>query len=339
MSAINILAEQDFEQLSIRRIERGFASIVAVHDTTLGPALGGVRIRRYPSDDAAAADAMRLARAMTYKAALAGLPLGGGKSVVNADPRSDKTRALLAAHGRHVGMFGGRYIPGADMGTGTTDLELIGLYTPTVASAHRDPSPYTARGVVSSISVVARHLGRDGLAGLRVAVQGAGKVGAGIVSLLTASGASVLVADPDPERVRMAVEAHGAQAYPLENILEADVDIVCPAGPGEVIDARVVDRLKAVAVVGAANNMLAADGLIDGLIARGITYVPDFVSNAGGLIACEAEVVGRTDFESRVDRIGDVVVEILDHARGTGQDTVGAAVALAEKRIRAARTS
>lgn len=339
MSAINSLAEQDFEQLSIQRTENGLASIIAVHDTTLGPALGGVRIRKYESDDAAAADAMRLARAMTYKAALAGLALGGGKSVINADPRSEKTRGLLEAHGRHIALLGGRYIPGADMGTGPADLKVIAEHAPRVSSDGRDPSPYTARGVVASISAVATHLGRDGVDGLRVAVQGAGNVGLGIVKLLTAGGATVLVADPDPERVRLAVEDFGAQASSLEEILHADVDVVCPAGPGLVIDERTVDRLKAVALVGAANNMLASPEAGAALIARGIVHVPDFVSNAGGLISCDAELNGLTDFVGKVDRIGDVVIEILDRARATGVDSSTVAIELAERRIAEVRAA
>lgn len=332
MSVVNSLADQDFEQLSIRRTEGGFASIVAVHDTTLGPALGGVRIRKYASDELAAADAMRLARAMTFKAALAGLPLGGGKSVVNADPFSDKTRDVLEAHGRHIGMFGGRYIPGADMGTGSADLAVIGRYVPRVSSAGRDPSPYTARGVVASIAAVASHLGRD-VEGLRVAVQGAGNVGLGIVEQLTARGATVLVADPDPVRVEKAVESFGAQPSPLSDILHAEVDVVCPAGPGQVVDHAVAKRLSAVAVVGAANNMLAEPTVSAALAARGVVYVPDFVSNSGGLISCEAEVNGVSDFVDRVDRIGEVVLEILDYARVVGVDSDTAAVSLARRRI------
>ncbi|MFE3291168.1 Glu/Leu/Phe/Val dehydrogenase dimerization domain-containing protein [Rhodococcus sp. NPDC059234] len=338
MSAVNTLAEQDFEQLSIRRLTGGFASIIAVHDTTLGPALGGVRIRKYASDDLAAADALRLARAMTFKAALAGLPLGGGKSVINADPREDKSRGLLEEHGRHVAALGGRYIPGADMGTGPADLEVIGRYAPQVSSDGRDPSPYTARGVVASILTVSNRLsgngiGHDGLDGLRVAVQGIGNVGLGIVEQLTARGARVLVADPDPARVELAVERHGASATTLDEVLLADVDVVCPAGPGLVVTEAIAGSLRAGAVVGAANNMLADPGVGATLTARGVVHVPDFVSNAGGLISCAAEVSGDTEFLDRVDRIGGVVDEILRHATATGTDPDTAAIALARKRI------
>ncbi len=341
MSAVDTLAAQDFEQLSVQRIPGGFASIVAVHDTTLGPALGGVRIRKYASDDLAAADALRLARAMTFKAALAGLALGGGKSVINADPHADKTIEMLEAHGRHVAAFGGRYIPGADMGTGPADLAVIGRYAPQVSSDRRDPSPYTARGVVASIDTVSKRLsgngiGHRGLDGLRVAVQGVGNVGLGIVEQLTARGALVTVADPDPGRVALAVEVHGATAGTLDGVLLADVDVVCPAGPGLTITETVAGSLRAGAVVGAANNMFAGPDVGATLTARGIVHVPDFVSNAGGLISCAAEVGGEDEFVGRVDRIGAVVDEILHHAAATGTDPESAAVALAYRRIAAA---
>ncbi|GAA4475960.1 amino acid dehydrogenase [Rhodococcus olei] len=344
MSAVDTLAEQGFEQLSIQRIAGGFASIVAVHDTTLGPALGGVRIRKYATDDLAAADALRLARAMTFKAALAGLPLGGGKSVINADPHDDKSVEMLEAHGRHVAAFGGRYIPGADMGTGPADLAVIGRHAPRVSSDRRDPSPYTARGVVASIETVSNRLagngiGHNGLDGLRVAVQGIGNVGLGIVEQLTARGARVTVADPDPRRVALAVEAHGATATTLDEVLLADVDVVCPAGPGLTVTEAVAGSLRARAVVGAANNMLAGPGVGATLAARGIVHVPDFVSNAGGLISCAAEVGGEDEFVGRVDRIGAVVDEILHQAAVTGSDPDTAAVALARKRIDAARVA
>ncbi|WP_249353365.1 Glu/Leu/Phe/Val dehydrogenase dimerization domain-containing protein [Rhodococcus sp. Q] len=342
MSALDTLGEQNFEQLSVRRLDGGFASIVAVHDTTLGPALGGVRIRKYATDDLAAADALRLARAMTFKAALAGLPLGGGKSVINADPRDDKTVEMLEAHGRHVAAFDGRYIPGADMGTGPADLEVIGRHAPRVSSDGRDPSPYTARGVVVSMETVANRLGSNGIGhkgldGLRVAVQGIGNVGRGIVELLTARGARVVVADPDPERVASAVTDHGATATALDTVLLSDVDVVCPAGPGLVVTEEVAGRLRASAVVGAANNMFAGPGVGATLAARGVAYVPDFVSNAGGLISCAAEINGEVDFVDRVDRIGVVVDEILHNAAVTRSDPESAAMALAHRRIDAAR--
>ncbi|MFF0814349.1 Glu/Leu/Phe/Val dehydrogenase dimerization domain-containing protein [Rhodococcus sp. NPDC003318] len=343
MSVVNTLAEQHFEHLSVRRItDAGVASIVAVHDTTLGPALGGVRIRKYANDELAAADALRLARAMTFKAALAEVALGGGKSVINADPRADKTVELLEAHGRHVASLGGRYIPGADMGTCPADLEVIGRYAPRVSSDGRDPSPYTARGVVASIEKVANRLAgngirHSGLDGLRVAVQGVGNVGFGIVEQLTARGARVVVADPDRDRVDTAVERHGATATPLDRVLLADVDVVCPAGPGLVVTEEVAGRLRAAAVVGAANNMLSGPGVGETLTARGVVYVPDFVSNAGGLISCAAEVSGDRDFLDRVDRIGTVVEEVLDHAQSTRTDAQLAAITLAGKRIAAAR--
>lgn len=337
-TALTTFAEQEFEQLLVSRDPAGGPrGFIAVHDTSLGPALGGVRVRRYPDDETAAADALRLARAMTYKAALAGLPLGGGKSVINADPRTEKTAAVLAAHGRAIGLLGGHYIPAADMGTGPEDLRVIAEYTPVVASAERDPSPSTARGVVAAMRAVARRRGHDSLAGLSVAVQGVGNVGQHIVELLHAERARTVVDDLDRGRVRDVVGRFGATPADGSDVLLADVDLVCPAGAGLVLDAERVDQLRAWAVVPAANNPLAGDEQAQRLRGRGIDYVPDFVANAGGLISCEAEIRGVSEFGDQLESIGGTTAEILAAADADGVDSLTAATALADRRIAAAR--
>lgn len=336
-TALTTFAEQDFEQLLVTRDGTGRRGFIAVHDTSLGPALGGVRIRRYPDDETAAADALRLARAMTYKAALAGLPLGGGKSVINADPRTEKTPELLAAHGRAVARLGGRYIPAADMGTGPADLRAIGAHAPVVAGAERDPSPSTARGVAAAMRAVALRRGHGSLEGLRVAVQGVGNVGMHLLALLHAEGARTLVDDLDPLRVRDAVTRFGAEPADGRDVLVADVDLVCPAGAGLVLDADRIERVRAWAVVPAANNALASDELAERLRERGVDLVPDFVANAGGLISCEAEIRGAAVDTDRLDAIGNTTAEVLAAADADGVDSLTAATAVADRRIAAAR--
>lgn len=337
MSVIEQYAHDQFEQLSIRS-EHGVTSIIAIHDTTLGPALGGIRYRLYPDSSAAVADALRLAKSMTYKAALAGLPLGGGKSVINADP-AHKTDTVLRFHGRHIRSLEGRYIPGADMGTGPADLSTIAAIVPVVSSADEDPSPHTARGVVEAMRSALAADGHDSLSGVRVAVQGAGHVGSHIVELLTETGAVVLVADADPERQRVVAERTGALAVDPDEILISDVDVVCPAGPGLVITTAVAEQMKARYVVGAANNMIANSAATDVLMQRGIVYVPDFVANAGGLISCEHEVNQSGHRETNLAGISGTVRTILGLARANHSTTVDAAVAVAEQRLAAARQS
>ncbi|MGV9709118.1 Glu/Leu/Phe/Val family dehydrogenase [Gordonia sp. NPDC003424] len=340
-STIDFLADihdRDFEQIVIcRDPEAGLESFIAVHDTTLGPSLGGVRMRQYPSSAAALADAMNLAQAMTYKAALAGVPLGGGKSVINADPRVANRDEVLVAHAKYIAALGGRYIPGVDMGTSVRDLELIGHHVPVVSSQRGDPSYFTARGVVRSIEVALDAAGRT-VADSRVAIQGLGNVGLHVARMLAEAGAQVLGADIDVERVRRAVNEIGIIAMDLDDILLADVDVVAPCAGGGVVDERVVSRLQASVLVGAANNMLSHNGLARDLRERGIVHVPDFVANAGGLLAVEAEVRDdETDLVDRVDAIADTSRDILNRSEGTDTDAVSVALSMAKDIVAANR--
>ena len=337
MSLTTDLADRDFEQLVLCRDPgAGLRSVIAVHDTTLGPALGGIRMRRYPNHDAAVVDAMNLAQAMTYKAALAGLPLGGGKSVIDADPAAPGKEALVAAHGRYIAALSGRYIPGVDMGMTVADLDLVSRSGARVSSQRRDPSWYTARGVVRSIEAAA---GWAGTPVGRVAVQGLGNVGRHVVDLLLAIGAEVLVADLDDARVAGAVAA-GAVAVPAADVLTADVDVLCPCAAGGVIDEPLLDRLKARLVVGAANNVLAADELAGALAERGVVHVPDFVANAGGLMACEAELRGTDEgLLARVDGIADTALAVLRADADRCAGTVAVAVAMAQNRLATRRAA
>ncbi|HEY1970124.1 MAG TPA: Glu/Leu/Phe/Val dehydrogenase dimerization domain-containing protein [Pseudonocardia sp.] len=330
---------RDFEQLVLcHDPEAGLRSVIAVHDTTLGPSLGGVRMRAYPTQADAIRDAMNLAQAMTYKSALAGLNLGGGKSVINAPATSPNRTALLTRHAQYIASLGGRYIPGADMGTTARDMDLLAQWVPKVSS-RRDPSRFTALGVLRSIEAAQTWAGESrSLAGQRVAVQGLGKVGLHLVELLRAEGAEVLAADVDPDRVTRAQRAYGATAVPVEDILGADVDIVCPCAAGGVVTEPVVDALKARMVIPAANNALASESLADFLAARGIVHVPDFVANAGGVISCEAEVRGNDDeLDAKIDAIGDTTTAILREASERGLDVVTVANELAIRRLESRR--
>lgn len=323
MSLTAELAERDFEQVVLcRDPEAGLTSVIAVHDTTLGPSLGGIRMRAYPDQEAAVADALNLAEAMTYKAALAGLALGGGKSVINLDPHAADRDRVLAAHARYIAALGGRYIPAVDMGTTVADLDLVGRYVPTVSSQRRDPSYFTARGVVAAIRAA---VDRTDLAGLRVAVQGLGHVGAHVATMLADDGAELVVSDVDEQRV--AAVGDRAVAVSPEEILGADVDVLCPCAAGGVIDERAITGMKARHLVGAANNVLADRSVAVALAETGIVHVPDFVANAGGLIACEAELRGDdSTLDADVDRIAETSGEILRQARRSGKDTVTVAI-------------
>jgi leucine dehydrogenase len=295
-------------------------------------------MRRYPSREAAVADALDLAQAMTYKSALAGLPLGGGKSVINADPGAANRDEILIAHARYIATLGGRYIPGVDMGTTVRDLELIGHYVPVVCSQRGDPSYFTARGVVRCIEVALAYATGGTSDGRRVALQGLGNVGFHVARMLTEAGAEVIAADLDQEKVARAVEELGAKAVPLAEILRVDADVITPCAAGGVIDDAVVGDLKAKVVVGAANNMLAHSRIAGELATRGIAHVPDFVANAGGIMAVEAELRDdETGLPAKVDSIAETARTVLDRAASTGADTVTVALDMARQRVEAHR--
>jgi leucine dehydrogenase len=340
LDVVSAVDQRDFEQLVLCRDPgAGLRSVIAVHDTTLGPSLGGIRMRSYPSHDAAIEDALNLAKTMTYKSALAGLALGGGKSVIDAEPTPRNKARLLPAHARYIASLGGRYIPGVDMGTTPADLDLVNRWV-AVVSSRRDPSESTARGVVRAMAAALAWTNVARLDGVRVAVQGLGNVGRHVARMLHAEGARLVVADVRVDRVRTAVDEFGAEVVPVDDVLLADVDVVCPCAAGRVITEAVVDQLKARLVVGAANNVLAAPELASSLASRGIVHVPDFVANAGGVIACEAEIHGDDSaLASKVAAIGDTTTTVLERAAANGEDVVRVAVDMAEERLAAKRAN
>lgn len=338
---VESLADSDFEQiLHCTDESTGLDSVIVIHDTTLGPSLGGIRMRAYPDHASATADAKQLAEAMSYKAALAGLKLGGGKSVINAAPDTANRDALLLAHARRIQSLGGSYIPGIDMGTTVQDLNLVGTVVSTVSSSRLDPSGYTARGVVAAIRAAVDLTEGHDLSGIRVGIQGLGNVGARMAAMLAAEGARLVVADVEEARCQSLAAELGATVVEPAEILSADIDVLAPCAAGAVVTAEVAQALTARYVIGAANNVLAEPGVAATLRARGIVYVPDFIANAGGLIACAAEVYNDdSTLIADVEHIGTTTAEVLLAAARHELDTATVAVTLAKQRIAAGRQS
>ncbi|QOR38907.1 Glu/Leu/Phe/Val dehydrogenase [Billgrantia diversa] len=320
----------------------GLRAIIAIHDTRRGPALGGLRIYPYASEAEALTDVLRLSRGMTYKSALANLRLGGGKAVIIADPRRDKTPDMLRAMGRLVESLGGRYITAEDSGSGEEDMRLIRQETRHVSGLSRgddsgDPSPFTAHGVFCALKSAVRHrFGRDELEGLRVAIQGVGHVGAHLARELHEAGANLVLTDVDRDNLGMLAEELGAESVAPEAIFDAEVDVFSPCAMGAVLTAEVADRLRAKVVCGAANNQLATSGVAGRLHARGILYAPDYVANAGGVIDVEAQRHDRYDREAvmrHVERITATMDEILTRARIEDKNPAEIADQLARERL------
>ena len=269
--------------------ESGLRAIIAVHDTTLGPALGGCRMWPYGSEDEALEDVLRLSRGMTYKSAISGIDHGGGKSVIIGDPRTDKTEALFEALGHFVNDQGGQYIIAEDVGTSVPDMELVRRTTRHVAGITEggsgDPSPATAWGVFHGLRAAVRHrLGRDDLNGVTVAVQGLGHVGMYLCRHLAEAGAKLVVSDLRVDLVARAAADFAAASAPVDAIHAQDVDLFAPCALGAVLNDRTIPELKTKVVAGSANNQLAEDRHGTILAERGILYAPDYVINAGGVI-------------------------------------------------------
>jgi leucine dehydrogenase len=319
----------------------GYYGIIAIHDTTLGPALGGTRFWRYDSTDDAITDALRLARGMTYKSAVAGINLGGGKSVIIGDNRRPDREALFRAHGRFIDTLGGRYITAEDIGTSPADMEYIKLETDHVAGLlglSGDPSPVTAYGVYVGMKATARvRWGEDSLAGKTIAVQGAGKVAYYLMQHLQREAARILVTDIDNEKVRRAEQEFGAQAVHPDTIYDQDADVFSPNALGAVINDDTLPRLKAEIIAGGANNQLAEDRHGDELERRGILYAPDYVINGGGVINVYGELhqwpVERA--QKKAGEIYDTLLRIFEIAKQERIPSYRAADRLAEQRIAA----
>ena len=297
-----------------------YRGIIAIHSTALGPAVGGTRIWKYASDEAATLDVLRLSRAMSYKNAMAGLPFGGGKAVIVADGGNIDREKLFRVHGRFIHSLGGRFITAEDVGTSPDDMEYIRMETPYVAglaSGAGDPSPMTAYGVFRALQAAAKHRwGSLKLTKRRIAIQGCGKTGYGLASWVYRSGAKLLVSDIDPGRVKKLVDDFGAIAVAPEQIVSVEADIFAPCALGGVINDETIHQLKAGIVVGSANNQLLDDRHGDALHELGILYIPDYVANAGGIIHGCRELLGWSEKQTkeRVHRIYETVLTILETA-------------------------
>lgn len=320
----------------------GLRTIIAIHSTALGPALGGTRFFPYPTEEDALEDVLRLSKGMTYKAAAAGLDLGGGKAVIIGDPLTDKTERLFRAYGRIVDSLQGRYITAEDVGTTTLDMDMVrretrwALGNSVALGGSGDPSPVTARGLYAATRAVAQKLwGNPDLAGRRFAVQGVGKVGSAFVQLLVEARAEVMVTDAYEPAIKAAVEHFDVKPVDPDEIHQVDCDFFSPCALGAGLNETTIPQLNCAAVVGCANNQLATDEDADRLAARGILYAPDFVVNAGGLINVYDELSGysRTRALHRVDSIYDATMSILDTAEEHGINPNDAAVRFAEERI------
>ncbi len=334
----------DHEQVVFGRdADAGLKAIIAVHDTTLGPALGGCRMWPYASEGEALADALRLSRAMTFKHALAGTGQGGGKAVVIGDPKVGKSPALLRALGRFIDTLGGRYVTAEDVGTSVADMDELRRTTRHVAGFAKggsgDPSPATAYGVFCGIKAAVRHkLGRDDLGGLRVAVQGLGHVGYALCGHLHEAGARLFVADIDDDASQRAVDAYSAVAAAPDEIHALDVDVFAPCALGGALNDFTIPHIKAPIVAGGANNQLARESHGQELAARGILYAPDYVINAGGVINISlANDYDRDRAMRKAEKISDTLTQIFDRADADGLPTNAVADRLARERIAAAR--
>lgn len=325
----------------------GLKAIIAIHNSNLGPALGGCRMWPYANDDEALRDVLRLSRGMTYKSALANLPLGGGKAVIIGDPHTGKSAALFQAMGDFVDSLGGRYITAADSGTGVAEMQIMAERTRHVSGAelreafaggtrNGDPSPSTAYGVFIGIQTAVKHrLGRDDLRGLKVAIQGVGQVGFDLARQLKAAGAELWVTDIVPANVRRAVEQLGATAVTQQEIFGLDVDVFAPCAMGGIINQQTLEALRAPIIAGAANNQLADASLAETLRRNECLYAPDYAINAGGIIDVCYERTGGSaaQLKAHIEGIGTTLEQIFQRADAASKTTVEIADQLAEERF------
>ncbi len=319
--------------------ETGMKAIIAIHSTKLGPALGGCRFIQYPDTTNALYDAMRLARSMSYKAALANLPLGGGKAVVIQPAQSYDRQAYLQRFGEFINELGGRYITALDSGTELRDMDVIAQYTPYVASLSRhngDPSPYTAKGVLRGIqAAVLFKLGKESLKGLHIAVQGLGHVGYMLARYLHDAGAHLTVTDVDSVVVERAVKEFGATAVACENIHKIACDVFAPCALGAILNDISINQLQTSIIAGAANNQLAHSYHGQRLHEKGILYATDYVINAGGLIFAASKYLHTPEdlVNKQIDDIGTTLLQIFNRAAQENIPTSEITDTLAKEKI------
>ncbi|MBM3687331.1 MAG: Glu/Leu/Phe/Val dehydrogenase [Actinobacteria bacterium] len=344
MSPLEAIAALGHEEILFRQdSSSGYRAIIALHSTALGPATGGTRLWPYSSTSDALVDALRLSRGMTYKNAIAGLALGGGKAVILAPPEPFDREQLFLAHGRAVQSLGGRFITAEDVGTTPADFMVAARETEWVAGFDGrggDPSPWTARGVMAGLVAATEHRwGNPALEGRVVALQGCGNVGDALARQLSEAGAALVVTDRDAARAERLADEIGATVVAPEAIYDVEADIFSPCALGSILDDSTIARLRVDVIAGAANNQLAEDRHAEALSARDIVYAPDFVINAGGVISGSVALLNETqdDMVRRVDGIHDTTREVLDHAARERITTLRAAERRAEMALAHAR--
>jgi len=345
MKIFSEIAKRGHEQIVLcHDAATNLRAVIAIHNTILGPALGGCRMWPFESEEEAIFDAMRLSRGMTYKNAAAGLNLGGGKAVIIGDPNKDKSEALFRAFGRFVQSLGGRYITAEDVGTSVEDMEQIKMETDFVAGLPQefggsgDPSPFTALGTFEGIRASVKYaLKKDDLKGIRVAIQGVGHVGYYLCEMLHEAGAELIVTDIFEEKVDRVVSDFGAQAVSNDEIYAIDADVFAPCALGAIVNDETIKRMKFKIIAGGSNNQLL-DEKVHGqkLKEKKILYAPDYLINAGGVTNVFFEVIKEYDSErvtKKVKNIYNILMEVYEIADQQNITTVAAAAKLAERRL------
>ncbi len=327
MAVFNLRAYDDHEQIVFcSDVASGLKAIICIHSTALGPAVGGCRMWEYNTDEGALVDALRLSRGMTYKNAMAGLPFGGGKSVIIGNPKTLKSEALFRAFGKFVHSISGRYVSAEDVGTSPADIAIVHKETPYVLGLEGksgDPSPMTAYGVYKGIkAAVKSKLGRDSLDGVKIAVQGLGHVGYYLCKHLSDEGAKLFVTDINKESIEKVVAEFKATAVDVNAIYTQDVDVYAPCALGATVNDETLPRLKCSIVAGAANNVLAEDRHGIALMNRGILYAPDYVINAGGIINVSFENNYSKDAAmKKTENIYNTLMNVFERASAEGKPT------------------
>ncbi|WP_378183726.1 Leu/Phe/Val dehydrogenase [Aquimarina sp. SS2-1] len=325
--------------------DTGLKAIIGVHNTILGPALGGTRMYNYQTEWDALNDVLRLSRGMTYKAAITGLNLGGGKAVIIGDPKTLKTPALMRRFGEFVHTLGGKYYTAEDVGMETSDMDTVREVTPYVTGISEskggagNPSPVTAYGVYMGMKASAKFAyGTDNLEGKKILVQGIGHVGEELVRLTAEEGADVIVTDINQERLLEVSKKYGVDIYKGNDLYAETADIYAPCALGATVNDETIHKLKVKVIAGAANNQLASENIHGTLLQeKGIVYAPDFLINAGGIINVYAEIegYGRDQIINKTENIYNTTLDILNKAKATGMTTNAAAVSIADERIAA----
>ena len=344
MTKIESFFSGDHEEIVLCQDRQiGLKCLIAIHSTQLGPALGGVRMWNYESVDSALEDVMRLSKGMTYKAAVAGLNLGGGKAVIIANPKTDKSEALFRCFGTFIESLNGRYITAEDVGTDVNDMEYIFMETSNVVGVARthggsgDPSPWTAKGVLEGIrACVEKRFGKDDLKGLSVAVQGCGHVGEHLIELFLMHGMRVFICDIDRSRCEPFANRPNVTVVNPDEIYEVDAEIFCPSALGAVLNEKTISKLKFKIIAGSANNQLATPEAGDELFKRKIIYAPDYAINAGGLMNVSIEFEGYDELRANrmIRNIYYVMKTILQHSTRENLPEYRCADQVAERRIR-----